>query len=225
MIDSPALPTGVLAGSPVLTLRGEVPAEEIRPGEMLVGVSGAVAPYAPLQARRIVTHDLGATPWARPLRIRADALEAGQPMADLLVAPGQLLFFEGALVPAWRLADGFGITAEEGLAQAAYVRLALGEHDALLVAGVAVASDPRIRDAGPAQPPCAEPMEEMALGHLLCRIRLQAEAMGWAPPLAAAPEPPRVGTPRARLMASTGRLAPPGPELPACFPKEPGEPA
>lgn len=225
MIDSPALPTGLLAGSPVLTLRGEVPAEEIRPGEMLVGVSGTVAPYAPLRAKRIMRHDLGAAPWARPLRIRADALELGQPMADLLVAPGQPLFFEGALVPAWRLADGFGIAAEEGLAQAAYVRLALDAQDALLAAGVAVASDPRIHDAGPPQPPCAGPMEELALGHLLCRIRLQAEAMGWAPPVEAAPPMPEVGTRRARLLASAGRLEPPGPPLPERFPQEPAGPA
>lgn len=220
MTDSPRLPTGLLTGSPVLTLRGEVAAEDIAPGDMVVGVSGTVAPYAPLAARRLSRHDLKAEPWARPLRIRADALEAGQPMTDLLVAPGQMLFFEGGLVPAWRLADGLGIAADPAPAQAVYVRLALDAHDALLAAGLAVGADPRITDAGPGQPLCVAPMPEAALGLLLCRLRLQAELMGWAAPPAAPDPAPEVGTYRMRLLASTGRIHPPGPDLPASFPRE-----
>lgn len=220
-----ALPTGLLIGSSVLTLRGEFPAEAIEPGDLLVGVSASSAPYAPLRRSRVVTHDLRVAPWARPLRIRAEALEPGQPMSDLLVAPGQLLFLDGALVPAWRLADGIGIAAEPDLAEASYVRLALEHHNVVLADGMGLASDPCMQDAGPAQALCAPLLDDMALGRLRACIRLRAEEAGWAPPLPPLPPVLALGTGRARLLASTARLAAPGPDLPDSFPSAEESPA
>lgn len=220
MPDSAPLPAGLLAGSPVLTLRGEVPAEALSIGETLVGISGAAMPYAPLRLRRMTRHDLAARPGARPIRIRADAIELGMPLADVLVAPGQALFLDGALVPAWRLEDGAGIRREEGPAQAVFVRLALDAQDAVLVSGLAVATDADIRDQGAPQAPCAPTMDETGLGLLRARIRLWAEELGWVEPEAAAPSAPEVGTARQRWMASAARVTPAGPVLPERFPEE-----
>ncbi len=217
MPDSPPLPAGLLAGSPVLTLRGEVPAETLPIGETLVGISGAGMPYAPLRLRRMTRHDLLARPWARPIRIRADAIELGMPLADVLVAPGQALFLDGALVPAWRLEDGAGIRREEGPAQVVFVRLALDAQDAVLVAGLAVATDADIRDQDAPQEPCAPAIDEVALGLLRARIRLRAEEMGWREPEPPAPPAPVVGTARQRWMASAARVTPMGPALPERF--------
>ena len=221
MPDSRPLPSGLLPGSPVLTLRGEQPVEALAIGEMLVGVSGAVAPYAPLRFRRMTRHDLVVRPEARPLRIRADAIDNGVPMEDLVVAPGQLLLVHEALVPAWRLEDGAGIARVQGPLDVIFVRLALDAQDAVLAAGLAVATDADIRDQGTPQEPCAPAMEETALGVLLAGIRLRAEEMGWVTP---DPEPvlaPSAGTARDRILASAARLTPPGPELPEGFSEEP----
>ena len=217
MPDSPPFPAGLLAGSPVLTLRGEVPAETLPIGETLVGISGAGMPYAPLRLRRMTRHDLLARPAARPIRIRADAIELGMPLADVLVAPGQTLFLDGALVPAWRLEDGAGITREDGLGQAVFVRLALDAQDAVLVSGLAVATDADIRDQGSPQEPCAPAMDHMGLGLLRARIRLRAEEMGWMEPEPPAPAAPEVGTSRQRWMASVARVTPVAPGLPGRF--------
>lgn len=216
MSVSPPRPSGLLRGSGILTLQGEVAAEALPIGAVLVGVSGQAPPYSPLRLKRITRHDLAARPWARPLRIRADAIDTGVPMADLLVGPGQNLFIDGALVPAWRLADGAGIAPEPGVAEAVFVRLALDGQDAVLANGLAVATDADIRDAGTSQPPCAPDMDDMTLGLLLARLRLRAEEMGWAVPAAPPAAPVRLGSQRELWLASA-RLAPFGPTCPERF--------
>ena len=218
MPDSPKRPAGLLLGTPVLTLRGEVVAQALAIGAVLVVVSGAGAPYSRLRLKRMTRHDLRARPWARPLRIRADALENGVPMADVLVAPGQMLLLDGALVPAWRLEDGFGIAREAGLAEVIYVRLALEAQDAVVAAGLAVATDADIRDAGTAQPPCAPAIADNSLAALLAHLRLRAESLGWATPEAPPERVKLPGTSRARLCASAAWPLCRGPALPESFP-------
>lgn len=202
----------------MLTLRGEALVEDVPIGEMLVGVSGAGAPYVPLRFKRITRHDLRARPWASPLRIRADALGQGVPMVDLLVAPGQALLLDGALVPAWRLADGFGIAPEPGLTEATFVRLALDGSDAVVAAGLAVATDCDIRDSGAPRPACAPDMGNTELGALLAYLRARAETLGWAQPVACATPPEPRASRRMRLRASTALpLLMQGPALPESF--------
>lgn len=218
MNPSPQRPAGHLSGTPILTLHGEVAVESLPIGAVLVGVSGAGPPYSPLRLKRMTRHDLRARPWAMPLRIRADALENGVPMADALVAPGQLLLLDGALVPAWRLEDGFGITRETGLDEALYVRLALDAQDAVIAMGMAVATDADIRDAGTPLPGCAPAMADDSLAALLAYLRLRAESLGWAAP-EPVPQPLKPqGTQRERLCASVAWPLAGGPVLPESFP-------
>ena len=213
-------PAGLLLGTMILTLRGEMAVEALPIGEVLVGVSGAGAPYRPLRLKRMTRHDLRARPASNPLRIRADALEDGVPMADLLVAPGQALLLDGALVAAWRLEDGFGVARAVGLDEAVYVRLALDGHDAVVAMGMAAATDRDIRDLGTALAPCAPDITDTGLAVLSAHLRLRAEQLGWAEPGIPPIAPAAPGTQRARLHAGVAWPMMAGPLLPERFDPE-----
>ncbi len=96
------------SGTPVLTLAGIRPAEEIRPGDRLVARSGAVAVLA---AEKTILAQ------AEMVAIAASTLAHGRPGETLLVPAHQPLLLRGgraellygqgsAVLPAQRLVDG-----------------------------------------------------------------------------------------------------------------------
>jgi len=130
-------------GTRILTARGEVAVEKLRPGELIACVSGRGAPMRPavwIGRRRI---PLAGHPDAgnlAPIRIRAGALAESTPRRDLLVSPDHCLFLDGALVPARMLVNGRTIVIEEGLADVTYFHIELEEHDVVLAEGAAAES-------------------------------------------------------------------------------------
>lgn len=182
-------PTGLPLGTPVLTPSGEVPVEALRPGTLVLAVSGGAAPFQPVVELRRVTLP---GPF---IRLLAGAIADGAPQHDLVLAPDQALLVDGVLVAVRHLADGFGILVDHGAAIEA-VQVVLGAHDAVLAAGLAVETthpEPGMPDCAPRAAP------DPALRAMLA---WRAEAMGWCPAAAPIPAPPVVGSLRDRLAAS-----------------------
>lgn len=133
-----------VAGTRLLTTRGERAVERLMPGDTVITQPGLPesARHVVWMAQRVV--DPAAFPAPEqvvPLRIRRDAFGFGLPGRDVLVAPAHCLLVEGCLIPARLLADGIVIRAEPVRAPVTYLcvrydRLAserlVISHDALL---------------------------------------------------------------------------------------------
>lgn len=99
---------GLCHGTVVLTRRGEVPVQDLRPGDRLVTRDSGLATVSYISARR--AH-------FAPVRIRAGSLGHNRPGRDMVTAPGTRLYVRDwrakalygapqAAVPAARLVDG-----------------------------------------------------------------------------------------------------------------------
>ncbi len=125
-------------GTRILTARGQVPVEKLRPGDLVATLSGRGGPFAPvlwIGRRRIALagHPYGAN--LAPVRIHAGALAEQTPARDLLVSPDHCLFLDGALVPARLLVNGTSITVEHALPEVTYLHIELDTHDVVLAEG------------------------------------------------------------------------------------------
>ncbi|HEY2134189.1 MAG TPA: Hint domain-containing protein [Acetobacteraceae bacterium] len=140
-----------------MTLRGEVPVEQLHAGDGALTLSGEGAPLKPVVAAEQPIVDLAAHPvpdQVVPIRVLAGAVEPSMPIRDLVLAPGHALALEGGqggrvLVPALHLADGATILREAAMGLATYVRVALEAHDILMAEGMAA-------EAAVAVPPAPE---------------------------------------------------------------------
>jgi hypothetical protein len=126
------------AGTRILTARGQIPVERLRPGDLVATLSGRGAPFAPvlwIGRRRVALagHPFGAN--LAPVRIRAGALADGVPRRDLLVSPDHCLYLDGALVPARLLVNGRSVTVEHALPEVTYLHIELVTHDVVLAEG------------------------------------------------------------------------------------------
>lgn len=130
---------GLLAGTGVLTLDGELPVEFLSVGDRVVTRSGARA------LRRIEMRHVAS---AQVVRIDAGTLGHDRPDAPLTVAAGQLLFIRDwrakalygpptAMIPAARIADGSYIRRET-LAEARLFVLEFDAEETIYAEGVEV---------------------------------------------------------------------------------------
>jgi hypothetical protein len=129
-----------VAGTTILTERGEVPVESLRPGDRVITAARRLAPVRWVGRMRV---DLARHPspqHAQPIRIAANAFSSGVPCRDLLVSPDHALLAEGVLIPARRLVNGASIRAETALDTVTYVHVELDCHDLLLAEGLAAES-------------------------------------------------------------------------------------
>ncbi len=181
---------GLPIGTQVLTPTGHVAVETLAPGALVLAISGVAAPFQAVVATRRLQ-------WAGPMvRLRAEALDDGAPQEDLLLPPDHAILVDGALIPAGLLVDGHGFIEEPAGAPVELVEITLAGHDAVLAAGTAVETahpEPEIPDCVPRRAPDAT---------LRAMLSWRAERLGWAGPIAAAPDEPEIGSLRDRLEAS-----------------------
>jgi len=138
-------PVCYVAGTRILTDRGEVAVEKLQVGDALVTASGAQRPVRWLGSRRVdcARHPSPKTVW--PIRIQAGALADGVPARDLWVSPGHAIFvagvagIDGVLIQAERLVNGASIV-QVPLASVEYWHVELDSHDLLLAEGLAAES-------------------------------------------------------------------------------------
>jgi len=127
------------AGTRILTKRGMVPVEALRPGEPLALARGGTAPLVWLGYRRVDCrrhprpHDV----W--PVHIAPGAFGANRPRRDLWLSPDHAVFFAGALIPIRYLVNGATIVQEpaDGVT---YWHVELPRHGVLLAEGLACES-------------------------------------------------------------------------------------
>jgi hypothetical protein len=127
------------AGTRILTPRGQIPVEDIAPGDWVIAlVDGARVPrrvtWVGRRGINIATHPQPQL--AAPVRIRRDAVAAGQPCRDLLVSPDHGLFIDGVLIPAKLLINDMTIVQDRTVPHVTYVHVELEHHAVLLAEGL-----------------------------------------------------------------------------------------
>lgn len=131
----PSPPPCFVAGTRILTARGEVAVEHLRAGEALVLANGQTAPLVWLGHRRI---DLLLHPHRErdlPVLIEAGAIADGTPRRDLMLSPDHALLLEGHLIPARALINGVTIR-QVGSGTITYYHVELPTHAVVQAEGV-----------------------------------------------------------------------------------------
>jgi len=140
---SAALATGVLAGTLVLTLEGEIPVQFLAPGDRVITRAGA---------SRLVKVAVHVVETAQVVRIVASALGHGRPDTDTVVALQQPILVRDwramalygtpeAAVPAERLADGDYIRRDT-LLEARFFTLHFAAEAVIYAGGLEMACPP-----------------------------------------------------------------------------------
>ena len=126
-----------LTGTLIATPRGEVPVEDLSPGDLVLTADGRALPVLRMGRQDVVTPFLGSDA-ELPIEIAPGALADGIPSRPLRVTPAHGLLIDGVLVNAGALVNGTTIrrmTARE-LSQAFSVyHIETAEHVALLADG------------------------------------------------------------------------------------------
>lgn len=125
------------AGTPILTVTGEKPVEELRPGDLLVGAFGKTARVKWIGYQ---TGSKALTPSARlcPVRIKAGALGYNVPHTDLVVTGDHGILIKGVMVNAAALVNGTTIvrTPKDELPDiVTYYHIETDDHDVIFAAG------------------------------------------------------------------------------------------
>jgi len=133
----------IVAGTLIASRDGDVPAEALRPGDIVQVVENGRRVPQPLRWVGRMKVDLAHHPSpgrASPVRILADGLAPGQPARDLLLSPDHAVMWKGALFQAQALRNGATISQPVSAETVVYLHLELARHGLLLAEGAAVES-------------------------------------------------------------------------------------
>lgn len=134
---------GLVIGTPVLTLEGELPVEYIAPGDRIITRSGM---------RQVLAVEVTRVENARVICINRDSLGVGRPMDEMMVVPNQPIMLRDwrakalygtaeALVPASRLCDGEFVRADI-LPEARFITLRFAAPEVIYAGGMELACAP-----------------------------------------------------------------------------------
>lgn len=134
---------GLLLGTPVLTLDGELPVEFILPGDRVITRNGM---------RKVVQVEVTRVENARVVVIARDSMGVGRPADEIVVAPAQPVLIRDwrakalygqaeAMIPAARLCDGEFIRAAI-LPEVRFVTLRFEGPEVIYAGGVELACAP-----------------------------------------------------------------------------------
>ncbi len=128
-----------LAGSHILTERGEVPVEALAVGDRVVTLLGTLQPIVWIgQVRKLITP--GRQSDATPVLVRKGALAPNVPHRDLRITKGHSLFIDGVLIPAEFLVNHRSILWDDRTQEVEFYHIELAHHDVLLAEGAAAES-------------------------------------------------------------------------------------
>jgi hypothetical protein len=131
---------GFVAGTRILTTRGEVPVEQLTQDDLALGMRRGK--LAPVQRIGHCALDLRGHPdpdEVSPVRVLAHAFGPGQPHRDLVLAPGHTLCVDGQMIAVRALLNGATIR-QERWDSVAYYQVELDAHDILLADGMTAES-------------------------------------------------------------------------------------
>ncbi|MEZ5753154.1 MAG: Hint domain-containing protein [Paracoccaceae bacterium] len=146
--EHPTRRTGVicfLPGTMIDTPRGAVPVEQLEKGDTVSTRDNGAQPLVWRGETRLSGAELYMHPELRPVCIRAGALGADRPAADLWVSPGHRLLMpmpaalsddREVLVAAEDLVDGRGIRRDFALSQVRYIHLMFEHHEIVTANGI-----------------------------------------------------------------------------------------
>jgi len=129
-----------VAGTRILTARGEIRVETLRPGDRVITFGGEEREIVWI-GRRVV--DVARHPWpdaVRPVILEPDALGDGVPARRLAVSPDHAFYLDDLLVPAKHLINGANIRADTAAHRVTYYHVELPGHDILFAEGAAAES-------------------------------------------------------------------------------------
>jgi hypothetical protein len=175
-----------VAGTRIATPRGEVPVEQLAPGDEVLTLGGATQPITWIGVGRVLA-TRGRRTAATPVIVRRGALADNVPCRDLHITKGHSLFIDGVLIPAEFLVNYRSIVWDDAAREVDIYHIELARHDVLIADGAPAES---YRDDGnrwlfhnanagwedrPPQPPCAPVLTGGALvdeiwGRLLKRV-------------------------------------------------------
>jgi hypothetical protein len=131
--------TCYVAGTRILTDRGEVAVEDLREGDGVAVRSGNTTEIRPVRwigHRQINIQTHPKPDSVLPVRIAKDAFAAGVPHRDLLVSPDHALLVDDVLVAARQLVNGTTLRRETGRRSVHYFHIELETHGILLAEGL-----------------------------------------------------------------------------------------
>jgi hypothetical protein len=123
------------AGTRIATPDGEIAVEELKIGDLVRTMSGALRPLKWVGTRAYSARFAGNNPDLLPIRFKAGALADGLPARNLLVSPKHAMFLDGVLIPAEHLVNGATVVQEQPGEDIHYFHLELETHDVLLAEG------------------------------------------------------------------------------------------
>lgn len=122
-------------GTLITTPEGEVPIEQLEPGQEVVTGSGATRPIRWIGRRKVDLRRHPEPRLAQPIRIEAGAFGGGLPRRDLLVSPAHAIYDEGVLIPARFLVNGQTVL-QETMEAVEYLHIELDQHEVVLAEGL-----------------------------------------------------------------------------------------
>jgi hypothetical protein len=123
-----------LAGTLILTSRGEVPVEQLRIGDTVVTSSGRQRRLCWIgQGRALATR--GRRGAATPVIVKKGALSDNVPHHDLHITKGHSLYLDGVLIPVECLVNHRSILWDDRAQEVTVYHLELDSHDVLLANG------------------------------------------------------------------------------------------
>ena len=215
--------TCFLAGTRILTDRGEVTVEDLVVGDLVATLVAGEITHRPIHwiGSRTLDRSTIRRTGSHPVRFRAGALSDNVPHRDLLVTPEHCILVEGCLVPARMLVNGRSIFTDRSVGAFSFHHLELEQHGILIAEGLTTESyldtgnrrifagpsgaDPlEIQDRTPGlRQACAPVQTERALVEPLWqRLDRRAVASGWPDQR---PELELTRDPRLRLRLEGGR--------------------
>lgn len=129
-----------VAGTRIATPRGEVPIDDLRPGDLVLSATGRVPIEVIWVGGRKIRCDRHPRPAdVQPVRVEAGALAPRVPARNLFLSPDHALSLDGSLVPVHLLVNGASIR-RIAFAAVTYHHLELARHGTVLAEGAAAES-------------------------------------------------------------------------------------
>ena len=129
-----------VAGTNILTARGEVPVEQLAENDQAILASGRQVPITWLGHRHIPSRLLMALPRLRPVCIARDAFASGRPHRDLWVSAQHGIYANGVLIAAISLVNRTTVILDWTVRDVSYYHVELESHGLLLSEGLATES-------------------------------------------------------------------------------------
>jgi hypothetical protein len=125
-----------LSGTRIAVLEGEIPVEDLRPGDLVITAPGDLRPVRWI-GRQTVSTRFADPIRVLPIRIRAGAIAEGMPSRDLLVSPDHAVLVGDILANANALVNGISVIRETDVPEIlTYYHIEIAEHALILAEGL-----------------------------------------------------------------------------------------